>query len=105
MSLQDGQRTLEECLIDAGFWDKEDGAFGTDERSLALVLERMHQRLARGVMLIFFGPCPTHTKHEACLAWDRKQLTLASGQTFIDALCKAAMALPDFLKNHPECAI
>jgi hypothetical protein len=102
--MQDSQRTLEECLIEAGVWGKEDGAFGTDEHSLGLALERMHRRLARGVILLFYGPTISHSEHEARLAWAGQQRLLASGQSLADAVCNAAMALPDFLKDHPECA-
>jgi hypothetical protein len=36
----------------------------------------------------------------------RGELTyrLADGANFPEAICVAALAMPDFLKQHPECA-
>lgn len=102
--MQDGETTLKECLLEAGYWCKEDGEFGTDEHSLGIVLERMHQDIVRGVLLVFYCPNPGDTIHEARLMRGGQQQTLASGQSFADALCNAALALPKFLKENPECA-
>ena len=46
-------RTMDERLIEAGFWNKEDGTFANTGHSLALVLIRMNRRLGNGVRLDF----------------------------------------------------
>jgi hypothetical protein len=102
--MQDGKRTLEECLIEAGFWNEEDGAFGADERSLGIVLDRVQERLAQEVMLIFYNFDAGDARREASVAWRNQSYTLVIGSDFSDALCKTALALPSFLKDHPECA-
>jgi len=102
--MQDGKETLEECLIEAGFWSEWDGHFTPEECALSIVLERLHQRLGRGILLLFYGPAPGHKEHEARLVWRGQQQMLASGESIADALCNAALALTGFLKKYPEFA-
>ena len=55
-------------------------------------------------MLIFFNFDPGDPGREVSVGLGNQRHTLAIGNDFSDALCKAALALPDFLKSHPECA-
>jgi hypothetical protein len=44
-------------------------------------------------------------KHDAHLVWRRQRpQTLDGGMSLAETICKAALALPDLLKNHLECA-
>ena len=97
-------RTIDERLIEAGFWNKEDGRFANTGHSLALVLIRMNRRLANGVRLDFHHYIKGQPECEARLTWGEQERVLDFGQTLADAICNAALALPDFLKAHPECA-
>ena len=97
------EQTLEEGLIEAGYWGKEDGAFNADGPSVGIVLVRIQRRLASGVSLDFHVPAIGQPRREAWLVRNNDRHFLATGQTISDAICNAAMALPDFLKNHPEC--
>ena len=90
------------ALANAGFWDKEDGELNTDEHSLGIVLQRVHQKLSPGV--VFICHRLGKTKRQACLAWRGQQHTLARGQDMADTIFNAALKLPGFLRNNPECA-
>ena len=102
--MQNGNRKLEQCLIKAGFWSERDGKLGTDEHSLGLILAWMRHCLSRDILPVFYGPCFGHKRHEARLVGRGLQRALASGESQVDVIYKAALALPDFLKSHPECA-
>lgn len=102
--MQNEKQTLADHLAMAGFWNQEDGDPTANEHSLGLVLDRINERLARGVFLVFYGPDSDQVGHQARLVWGRNQKVLAIGEDLSATIYNAALALPDFLKNHPECA-
>jgi hypothetical protein len=98
-------KDLKKCLIEAGFWGTDDeGDLATDVEAVELVIGRMQERLAEDVSLLFYAPEVAHPEHEARLEWAGGRQTLASGVSIGDAICNAALALSDFLKQHPDCA-
>src|SRR5689334_19131590 len=97
-------RTMEERLFEGGIWNKEDGTFANTGHSLAVLLIRMNRRLANGVRLDFHHYIKGQPECEAWLKWDEQEQALGIGQTLAGAICNAALALPEFLKDHPECA-
>jgi len=104
MHMHDEKKNLKECLIEAGFWGTDDeGDPATDAEAIELVLGRMEKKLAEDVSLLFYAPGLGRPEHEAWLEWPGGRQTLASGSSISDAICNAALALPDFLKRHPEC--
>ena len=100
--MYDNQKTLKDCLIEAGLWSEGDGELGTDERSYSIALQRIDQQLAKGVFLIFRKT--GEMTHEARIIGCGNEEAIATGKTLTDAICHTVLSLPNFLRNFPECA-
>ena len=102
--MSDQIKPLKECLIEIGFW--ESGDFGDpaiDEKAASLVLDAIQRKLAPGVVILFQIPKINQPAREAQLVCGNYSHTLASGQNLNEAICHAALALPGFLQQYPEC--
>jgi hypothetical protein len=92
-------------LIELGFWGADEAGDPTADRRDALTLyDRAAERLAKGLGL--YSTDLTAISSSRRIEVKRGELTyrLADGANFPEAICVAALAMPDFLKQHPECA-
>jgi hypothetical protein len=100
------RRRLKALLIESGFWQADEAGDPTQHvYSLGLVIGRMKQRLAEDaslfVRLVQHDSQPTREVWVACRGTEWQ---LAAGSTLAAAFCLAAVMLPEFLRQHPECA-
>jgi len=99
------KRRLIERLTIAGFWEADDeGDVTTDEKALGSLLDRVERRLAKNVLFFVNGPGTGRSSYEIGLVWPGGKRFIGSGSTLAYAICDAALALPGFLHEHPECA-
>jgi hypothetical protein len=92
-------------LIELRFWGADEfGDPAADRRDALTLYNRAVERLAKGAGLYSTGL--TAISKSRKIEVKRGELTyrLADGQNFPEAICLAALAMPQFLKRHPECA-
>jgi hypothetical protein len=92
-------------LIEMGFWRADEtGRPLTSEKDAKVVQLRICDRLGPAVYLDSYGhPDGWRVQYIDIL---RLQFSyrIAEGDNYPEAICRAAQALPEFLKKHPECA-
>jgi hypothetical protein len=96
------ERSLKDCLIQGGLWEEGEGDPLADNRSLGLLLDRVQGKFASGVLVVFYEPIPGSEGREIRVALNGYQRTLTTGANITEAICKAALILPEFLQQHPE---
>ena len=94
-------------LIQFGFWgENERGDPLTDVVYATKVRRRIAEKLGcmlavtSGVSAVIADLTPRHVS----VACKSSEKTLAHGDTYAEAVCLAALALPQFLIENPECA-
>lgn len=103
--MQNETRRLIERLTEVGFWNVDDkGDPETDEKALGLLLTRVEGRLAKNARYFVNSPGIGRLYYETRLICAGEKHSLATGSTLAEVICNMALALPDFLKDHPECA-
>ena len=103
--MPDETQRMMASLIEVGFWKINDiGDPTTDEKALGLLLNRVEEQLAKNVFFIADGHHGKRLDYEIHLAWIEGRCLLATGPTLVEAICNSALALPSFLKEHPQCA-
>lgn len=103
--MQNEERELVQNLIKAGFWNTDDKNTSLqDERVLGLLLERVERCLIKNVFFCIYGPSYNRTGYEMRLVWPRGKCLLGTGSSLSQVIGNAALALPSFLRDHPECA-
>jgi len=106
---------VREKLIAAGLWDREDaGDPETDEASAEVLLNGLKKLLAPGVSVIVLADPgtppvfrPLIRKHAGTHALEMMGMLTISNDKFnsrTKAICAAALALPEFLKQQPDLA-
>ncbi|MGH9769717.1 MAG: hypothetical protein ACREAB_20020 [Blastocatellia bacterium] len=99
------RQQLKAKLIKGRFWGADDLGDPTIDKYAATTLrDRAIKKLVDGVYLTctgYVGGSPTR-KVEVV----RGEFTylLANADTYSEAICLAALELPEFLRQHPECA-
>lgn len=107
MTDEERQVTLS-ALIDLGFWGKDEPGDPTGDPLLALIVrERIANRI-KGLLVITGGVSGGENSHllprKVSVIWQGIEKPLMSGKTFIEAVCFAAAALPEFLRKNPDWA-
>lgn len=92
-------------LIDLRFWGADESGDPTTDRRDALTLyNRAAGRLAKGAGLYSTGLTAISRSRKIEVKRGGFTYRLADGANFSEAICLAALAMPQFLKRHPECA-
>ena len=99
------QRKIKAGLIELGFWGADEPGDPTvDVYDAATLHDRLQAKLADGVFLVSTS-APGHSAvREVRIFHPGKTYKLAIALDYIEAICLAALALPEFLRRHPECA-
>jgi len=92
-------------LIELGFWRADEtGDPLTSEKDAKVVRSRIRERLGPAVYLDSYDH-PDHSRvHYVDILRLQISYRIAEGDNYPEAICRAAAALPEFLKKHPECA-
>jgi hypothetical protein len=92
-------------LIVLGFWGADEaGDPATDRRDAITLYNRAAKRLAKGPGLYSTGLTAIAKLRKIEVNHGGASYRLADGPNFPESICRAALALPEFLKQHPECS-
>jgi hypothetical protein len=92
-------------LIEFGFWGvDEPGDPTTNIFDVAILKDRLDARLAKNVYLCSSFVAKHASAREIVVSHLDQEYQLVIALNYIEAVCLAALALPEFLKQHPECA-
>jgi hypothetical protein len=92
-------------LIELGVWaSHEIGDPLTSRTDASVVQLRLQEWLADGVLLGSSGYVGDSPARHVDVVRGEFSYRIADGDTYPEAVCLAALALPGFLKQHPECA-
>ncbi len=104
MTEQEKQKT-KAMLIEMGIWGEDEPGDPLTNRDDALeVHSRLRKRLDSTVCLDprgYAGPSP---RRHIDVVRGEFVYELADGDNYQEAICLAALMLPEFLMEHPECA-
>ena len=92
-------------LIELGFWGaNERGDPMTNLQDSGILQERLETKLAQGVYLVSEMPAKYSLAREILIFHEGETYKLANAPSYIEAISLAALALPEFLRQYPECA-
>jgi hypothetical protein len=104
MTNEEGQR-IKAQLIELGLWGvDEQGDPTSNIHDAGRLNDRLQAKLAKGVFIvsrILFG---RSWDREVVIFHTHQEDKLATAPTYIAAISLAALAAPEFLRQHPECA-
>lgn len=102
MTNEDRQQLKAE-LLKSGFWDDAGGDPTAEDAAATELYYSMERRLREGVYLNFaYSPDARH--QELCIRRDDFLYALPQGDDRCEAICLAALVLPEFLRRCPEYA-
>jgi hypothetical protein len=103
--IEEERQRIKAQLIELGLWDaNERGDPTTNLQDSGILQERLEAKLAQGVYLISEMPTKGSLAREILIFHEGETYKLANAPSYIEAICLAALALPEFLRQHPECA-
>jgi hypothetical protein len=92
-------------LIELGFWGADEaGDPTTDPRAALILYNRVAGKLSKGSGLYSSGITAISRSRKIEVKRGESSYRLADGPNFAESICRAALALSEFLKQHPECA-
>jgi hypothetical protein len=98
------QQEIRAKLVELGFWGADEtGDPLTSENDAKVIQSRIRERLGHAVY-----QCESHPYDSPFTVIEIYRLQfsyrIVEGVSFPEAICLAALKLPEFLKQHPECA-
>ncbi len=104
MTEQERQETRAK-LIEFGFWGvSEPGDPTTDKHDAGTFNDRLQRKLAKGVYLVSEPVSARSLTREVVIFHGDQTYKLVAAPNYPEAISLAALALPEFLRRHPECA-
>ncbi len=104
MTDEEGQR-IKAKLIDIGLWSSHDlGDPVTDRHAAQKLHNRMEERLALGFAVVSTGYVGNSPHRKIEFVRGEFIYQIATGETHGEAICLAALLLPEFLRQHPDYA-
>ncbi len=92
-------------LIELGFWGTtEYGDPVSNYHDSRTLQERLARSLADGAILASIGFTIPSQSRRVEVVKGEFVYPLVTAESYPEAMCLAALALPEFLKQHPECA-
>jgi hypothetical protein len=99
------RQELKANLIKGRFWGANDLGDPTIDKYAAIALrDRAIEKLEEGVYLTFTGYLGESPARKVEVVRGEFTYWLANADTYSEAVCLAALELPEFLRQHPECA-
>jgi|SRR5262249_36081543 len=99
------RQQLKSKLIKERFWGAEDLGDPTIDKYAAITLrDRANKKLVDGVYLTFTEHVGKSPGRKVEVVHGEFTYLLANADTYSEAICLAALELPEFLKQYPECA-
>jgi hypothetical protein len=92
-------------LIELGFWDaNEPGDPTSDYHNAQKLQNRAEAKLAKSTFLVSTIVTGRSAARRAMVVSSEQAHELVTADTYPESICLAALALPEFLRRHPECA-
>jgi hypothetical protein len=92
-------------LIGLGFWETgEPGDPTIDYHDAKTLHDRMGTRIVGSASLISAITTSYSSARQVLILHGELIYTLVSADNYPESICLAALALPRFLKDHPECS-
>ncbi len=99
------RQQLKAKLIKGRFWGADDLGDPTIDKYAAIALrDRANKKLVDGVYLTITEYVNESPARKVEVVRGEFTYLLANADTYSEAICLAALELPEFLRQHPECA-
>jgi hypothetical protein len=103
MTEQERQETRAKLIV-FSFWGvSEPGDPTTDNHDAGTLNDRLQTKLAEGVYLISEPVSARSSTREVVIFRGNQTYKLVAAPNYPEAISLAALALPEFLRKHPEC--
>src|SRR5215468_134862 len=104
MTEQERQK-IKASLIEFGFWGADEPGDPTcDYHDAQKLQDRADGKLAKYTYLVSTVVPNRPPARCGMVVSNERAYNLAIAETYPESICLAALALPEFLKRHPECA-
>jgi hypothetical protein len=101
----EGRQRIKAQLIELGLWGADESGDPTSNNHDAGTLnDRLQTKLAKDVFLVVRIPFGHSCGREVAVYHVHNEYQLATAPTYMTAISLAALALSEFLRQHPECA-
>jgi hypothetical protein len=102
---EEERRVAKARLIVFGFWGADEpGDPTTDVHDAGALHDRLQAKLAEGAYLVTEVASDHSLTREVVIFHIDQVHNLGAAPNYIEAITLAALALPEFLRQHPECA-
>ncbi len=92
-------------LIELGLWGADErGDPTTNIHDAGTLNNRLQAKLANGVFLVSEKVSDRSGARQVLIFHTHETYKLATAATYIEAISLTGLALPEFLRWHPECA-
>jgi hypothetical protein len=98
------RRDMKARLIELGFWGADE--FGNPTvylRDATTLHQRVDEQLASDMFLVSAMAAKYSSAREVLVFHGGHVYTLVTADNYPEAICLSALALPEFLRMHPEC--
>ena len=96
---------LREQLIKADLWNADDARDPAyNPAASTILLSRMKKPLEKGAYISYCVSLDRTPSTEVFINYEGKRYCLAMDVDLYIAICKAALMLPEILRQYPECA-
>jgi hypothetical protein len=102
---ESGRQEVKARLIELGFWmESEKGDPATDPSAAGALRKRIEGRIAAQCVMPAGFADEEMTRRRARLVGPGIDHAFSADEDMAIAICRAALELPEFLKEYPECA-
>jgi len=102
---EEERREIKAGLIEFGFWGADElGDPTTDVHDAGALHDRLQAKLVEGAYLVSEVASDHSLTREVVIFHIDQVHNLGAAPNYIEAVLLAASALPEFLRQHPECA-
>jgi hypothetical protein len=99
------RREIKAKLIELGFWRADEpGNPAADYLDATTLNQRVDAKVAEGVFVVSMVVSSYSSARQILVLQDEQMYPLITADNYPEAVCLAALALSEFLKEHPECA-
>ncbi len=99
------RQEITEKLVGLGYWEADmPGDPTIDYHDAKTLHDFVGAKLSGNVFLVSTNACSYSSARQVLIIHGEHTYPLVSADSYPESICLAALALPQFLKEHPECA-
>jgi len=92
-------------LVELGFWETDEpGDPAVDYHDAKTLHARVGAKLAGDALVVSTCASSYSSARRVLILHGERSYPLGSADNYPESICLAALALPQFLEEHPECA-